>query len=229
MSRSVTPPSGRHLRPGRDGHVPSLLRVCRAEPRARPAGGGDTFQGTVVPRHPHEVLPPGGDIRLLSGQTDDTDSPSRPRWGVEKGEEMETAELFHCQKAWQVLGTQEVIYGSMGMVCKRRALPAGTGAKAHPGQMAAPETRWATGHQPSRPRATTGEPGGRQSEVRSPAGRVWARLVDEWHRCGGSRTGCAKAAPVTCSTRQWLEHPGSAVHSRGAQQAGSGFESQLDH
>lgn len=189
MFRSVTPPSGSHLRPGRDCQASSLLQVCWVEPRARPGGGGDTFEGTAVPQYPQEVLPPSGDIRL-SGQTDDTDSPSRPRWGVEKGEEMETAERFHCQRAWQVLATHEVIYGSMGTVCER-TLPAGTGAKAHPGQMAAPETRWATGHQPSRPRTTTGEPRGRQSEVRSPAGRVWARLVDEWHRCSGSRTGCA--------------------------------------
>lgn len=61
---------------------------------------------------------------------------------------------------------------------------------------------------------------GRQSEVRGPAGRVWARLLDEWHRCGGSHTACAQEAPITCSTRQWLEHPGSVVHSRGAQEAG---------
>lgn len=38
-----------------------------------------------------------------------------------------------------------------GQVCKRRALPAGTGAKAHPGQMAAPEIRWATGTNPAVP------------------------------------------------------------------------------
>jgi hypothetical protein len=41
-------------------------------------------------------------------------------------------------------------------VCERRALPAGTRAKANPGQMAAPETQWATGHQPSYPRMTMG-------------------------------------------------------------------------
>lgn len=76
------------------------------------------------------------------------------------GEETdETAERSHCQRAWQVLGTQEVIYGrSMGTGCERRALPAGTGAKAHPGQMAAPETQWTTGHQPSRPHMLTGGP-----------------------------------------------------------------------
>lgn len=33
-----------------------------------------------------------------------------------------------------------------------------------------------------------GEPGGRQSEVRGPAGQSWARLLGEWHRCGGSHT-----------------------------------------
>lgn len=75
-----------------------------------------------------------------------------------------------------------------GTAWARRALPAGTGAEARPGQMAAPETRRATGHQPNRPRVTTREPRGRQSEVRGPAGQSWARLLDERHRCGGSHT-----------------------------------------
>lgn len=187
MFRSVTPPSGSHLRPGRDSQASSLLQVCRVGPRARPGGGGGTFEGTAVPQYPQGVLPPSGDIRL-SGQTDDTDSPSRPRreWRERRWRRLSMFPAQGTAGAGNPRG-----HGSMGTVRERRTLPAGTGAKAHPGQMAAPETRWATGHQPSRPRTTPGEPGGRQSEVRSPAGRVWARLVDEWHRCGGSRTGCA--------------------------------------
>lgn len=60
-----------------------------------------------------------------------------------------------------------VLREAWGQVCERRALPAGTGVKAHPGQTAAPETGWATGDQPNCPRKTMGESpeAGRQSEV----------------------------------------------------------------
>lgn len=75
-----------------------------------------------------------------------------------------------------------------GQVCERRALPAGTGAKAHPGQMAAPETRWATGHQPSCPRATMGRAQRQAVCSAGPAGQLWARPLGKWHRYGGSHT-----------------------------------------
>lgn len=67
----------------------------------------------MVPQHLQEVLPLSGDIRLLSGQTDDCFA-LQAMLGVEKGEEVETAEHCHCRRAWQVLGTQEVTYGSWG-------------------------------------------------------------------------------------------------------------------
>lgn len=86
-----------------------------------------------------------------------------------------------------MLGTNEVTYGSMGTVC-RRALPAGTGAKAHPGRWQHQRHGGPLGTNPAVPVPPSGEPRGRQSEVRSPAGQLWARLLDEWHRCGGSHT-----------------------------------------
>lgn len=47
--------------------------------------------------------------------------------------------------------------------------------KAHPGQMAAPETRWATGHQPSRPH----DHGGAQQAVRG-AQPSWPSVGASW-------------------------------------------------
>lgn len=59
-------------------------------------------------------------------------------------------------------------------------LPAGTGAKAHPGRSAAPEKRGRRA--PLAAPAAAGSP--RQAVWGAwPAGPSWARLLDERHRC----------------------------------------------
>lgn len=52
-------------------------------------------------------------MRLLSGQTDDCVA-LQAVLGVEKGQEVETAGHCHRRRAGQLLGTQEVTYGSWG-------------------------------------------------------------------------------------------------------------------
>lgn len=80
-----------------------------------------------------------------------TDLPQSNPSRMERRGEQGTNQM---RQPWK--GRVRSLMEAQGQVCERRALPAGTGAKAHPGQMAAPETRWATGHQPSCPRATMG-------------------------------------------------------------------------
>lgn len=178
-----------HPKPGR-GHLASSPNwVSRIEPGQGLEDVGDTFKVTGVPQHLQDVL------RLRTGTHDSSwtgpKTQTRPQSNggggsrVEKIKKMKTS--TELRKGVAGAGNQG---GHLwkGTVCARRALPAGTGAEARPGQMAAPETRRATGHQPNRPRTTTGKPRGRQSEVRGPAGQLWARLLDERHRCGGSHT-----------------------------------------
>lgn len=99
-----------------------------------------------------------GDTQLLTARTENTDRPSKPwrGWGGQGGEnKADGYDGRWTAKAWQGPGA-EVIQGRGR--CARRALPAGTGAEARPGRMAAPETRRATGTSPTVPARPRGSP-----------------------------------------------------------------------